>query len=84
MRRDDLLFGAAISPRPARRRADGDHDAALAADDDISDEDLIEDLDEDASLGVGKMRLLASPRKMPSMAGYGLEVTGFISKTEEN
>ena len=27
-------------------------------------------------LGVGKMRLLARPRKMPSMAGFGLEVTG--------
>ena len=26
-------------------------------------------------LGVGKMRLLAVPRKMPSMAGFGLEVT---------
>ena len=28
-------------------------------------------------LGVGKMRLLASPRKIPSMAGFGLEVTGY-------
>jgi len=27
-------------------------------------------------LGVGKMRLLARPRKMPSMTGFGLEVTG--------
>jgi 3,4-dihydroxy 2-butanone 4-phosphate synthase/GTP cyclohydrolase II len=26
-------------------------------------------------LGVGRMRLLARPRKMPSMAGFGLEVT---------
>ena len=32
-------------------------------------------------LGVGKMKLLGSPRRMPSMAGYGLEVTGF-STTE--
>lgn len=31
-------------------------------------------------LGVGKMRLLAVPRKMPSMAGFGLEVTGFLEK----
>jgi len=30
-------------------------------------------------LGVGKMRLLASPRKMPSMAGFGLEVCGYLS-----
>ncbi len=32
-------------------------------------------------LGIGKMKLLGSPRRMPSMAGYGLEVTGF-STTE--
>lgn len=30
-------------------------------------------------LGVGKMRLLGSPRKMPSMAGFGLEVAGFVT-----
>ena len=24
------------------------------------------------------MKLLGSPRRMPSMAGYGLEVTGFV------
>lgn len=30
-------------------------------------------------LGVGKMRLLGSPRRMPSMTGYGLEVTGFVA-----
>jgi len=29
-------------------------------------------------LGVGKMRLMALPRKMPSMAGFGLEVTGYL------
>jgi 3,4-dihydroxy 2-butanone 4-phosphate synthase/GTP cyclohydrolase II len=29
-------------------------------------------------LNVGKMRLLARPAKMPSMAGFNLEVTGFI------
>ncbi len=29
-------------------------------------------------LGVGKMRLLTVPRKMPSMTGFGLEVTEFI------
>jgi 3,4-dihydroxy 2-butanone 4-phosphate synthase/GTP cyclohydrolase II len=28
-------------------------------------------------LNVGKMRLLAKPRKMPSMAGFGLEVMGY-------
>ncbi len=29
-------------------------------------------------LGVTKMKLLGSPRRMPSMTGYGLEVTGFV------
>jgi 3,4-dihydroxy 2-butanone 4-phosphate synthase / GTP cyclohydrolase II len=29
-------------------------------------------------LGVGKMKLLASPRKMPAMDGFGLEVTGYL------
>jgi 3,4-dihydroxy 2-butanone 4-phosphate synthase/GTP cyclohydrolase II len=28
--------------------------------------------------GVGKMKLLANPRKMPSMAGFGLEVCGYL------
>jgi 3,4-dihydroxy 2-butanone 4-phosphate synthase/GTP cyclohydrolase II len=28
-------------------------------------------------LKVGKMKLLASPRKMPSMAGWSLEVAGY-------
>jgi 3,4-dihydroxy 2-butanone 4-phosphate synthase/GTP cyclohydrolase II len=27
-------------------------------------------------MGVGKMRLLGSARKMPSMAGFGLEIVG--------
>ena len=31
-------------------------------------------------LGVGKMRLMAAPRKMPSMAGFGLEVTGYLER----
>ncbi len=31
------------------------------------------------SHGVGKMRLLSSPRKMPSMTGFGLEVCGYLA-----
>jgi len=31
-------------------------------------------------LGVGRMRLMAAPRKMPSMAGFGLEVTGYAER----
>ena len=34
--------------------------------------------------GVNRMQLLGTPRRMPSMAGYGLEVTGFISKNKED
>ncbi|HET9820584.1 MAG TPA: bifunctional 3,4-dihydroxy-2-butanone-4-phosphate synthase/GTP cyclohydrolase II [Burkholderiaceae bacterium] len=30
-------------------------------------------------LGVRRMKLLGNPRRMPSMTGYGLEVTGFIA-----
>ena len=30
-------------------------------------------------LGVGKMKLLSSPRRMPSMTGFDLQVTGYIA-----
>jgi 3,4-dihydroxy 2-butanone 4-phosphate synthase/GTP cyclohydrolase II len=30
-------------------------------------------------LGIARMKLLGSPRRMPSMTGYGLEVTGFVA-----
>ncbi|MEY5100945.1 MAG: hypothetical protein RJA36_3664 [Pseudomonadota bacterium] len=30
--------------------------------------------------GVHRMELMGNPRRMPSMTGYGLEVTGYISK----
>lgn len=33
-------------------------------------------------VGVGKMRLLANPRKMPSMTGFNLEVTGYLDSSE--
>jgi len=32
-------------------------------------------------IGVGRMRLMAAPRKMPSMAGFGLEVTSYVHRT---
>jgi 3,4-dihydroxy 2-butanone 4-phosphate synthase/GTP cyclohydrolase II len=34
-------------------------------------------------LGVRKMKLLASPRHMPSMTGFDLEVTGFVASPEQ-
>ncbi len=33
-------------------------------------------------LGVRKMRLLATPRKMPSMDGFGLEITAYLEATQ--
>jgi 3,4-dihydroxy 2-butanone 4-phosphate synthase/GTP cyclohydrolase II len=30
--------------------------------------------------GVHRMRLMGNPRRMPSMAGYGLEITGYLTK----
>ncbi|TNF61925.1 MAG: 3,4-dihydroxy-2-butanone-4-phosphate synthase [Burkholderiales bacterium] len=32
--------------------------------------------------GVQRMRLLGAPRRMPSMAGYGLEITGFLGRND--
>ena len=32
--------------------------------------------------GVHKMNLMGNPRRMPSMTGYGLEITGYIAKKE--
>ncbi len=33
-------------------------------------------------LGVRRMKVLGSPRRMPSMTGYGLEVTGFVGASD--
>jgi 3,4-dihydroxy 2-butanone 4-phosphate synthase/GTP cyclohydrolase II len=30
--------------------------------------------------GVQKMQLMGKPRRMPSMTGYGLEITGYLSR----
>ncbi len=34
--------------------------------------------------GVHNMTLMGSPRRMPSMAGYGLEITGYLSSKPSN
>lgn len=31
--------------------------------------------------GVHKMQLMGNPRRMPSMTGYGLEITGYLART---
>ncbi len=35
------------------------------------------------SLGVGRMRLMSPERKIPSMAGFGLEITGFLASHKQ-
>jgi 3,4-dihydroxy 2-butanone 4-phosphate synthase/GTP cyclohydrolase II len=35
-------------------------------------------------LGVKKMRLMAQPRPMPSMAGFGLEVIGYLQPPKQS
>jgi len=30
--------------------------------------------------GVHRMQLMGNPRRMPSMTGYGLEITGYLSR----
>ena len=34
-------------------------------------------------LGVGRMRLMASPRRIPSMTGFGLEVCGYLNADDQ-
>ena len=34
--------------------------------------------------GVHKMKLMGNPRRMPSMMGYGLEITGYIAKNNKD
>jgi 3,4-dihydroxy 2-butanone 4-phosphate synthase/GTP cyclohydrolase II len=36
------------------------------------------------NLGVRRMKLLASPRRMPSMTGFGLEVVDFVAPPAES
>ena len=33
--------------------------------------------------GVQQMRLMGHPRRMPSMTGYGLEIKGYLSKSQQ-
>ncbi|MGQ0578968.1 MAG: bifunctional 3,4-dihydroxy-2-butanone-4-phosphate synthase/GTP cyclohydrolase II, partial [Betaproteobacteria bacterium] len=34
-------------------------------------------------LGVARMKVLGAPRKMPSMAGFDLEITGYMQPKEK-
>jgi 3,4-dihydroxy 2-butanone 4-phosphate synthase/GTP cyclohydrolase II len=66
---DDALE-ARISGEPAPLRAGRSHDLRTYG---IGAQIL-------RDLGVGRMRLMAAPRKMPSMAGFGLEVAGYAER----
>ncbi len=57
---------------------DGDHDGSRQSRVDMRTNGIGAQILRD--LGVCRMRLLARARKMPSMAGYGLQVTGFIEQ----
>ncbi len=35
-------------------------------------------------IGVGKMKLLANPKKMPSMTGFNLDITGYLENKDLN
>jgi 3,4-dihydroxy 2-butanone 4-phosphate synthase / GTP cyclohydrolase II len=63
----DLL--AAMSAEPAAARPGAKWDPRLYG---IGAQILLD-------LNVGKMRLLANPRRMPSMTGFGLEVVGHLA-----
>ncbi len=67
-----------------RRNEDGQQlvDRILHADEPVRSKQDLRDYGIGAQIlldiGVKKMKLLATPRKMPSMAGFGLEVTGYL------
>lgn len=60
--------------------------AIKSADKAVSNKHTLKDYDIGAQIlrdiGVVKMRLMAEPRKMPSMAGFGLEVSEFVAFRE--
>ena len=69
---DDTLETRLGDPSPESRRAGGNRSAELR-NYGIGAQILRE-------LGVGRMRLMAAPRKMPSMTGFGLEVVGYAER----
>jgi len=72
-----VLLHRTESPQELRRRAIAG-DAPTPAKMDLRNYGIGAQILRD--LNVGKMRLMARPRKMPSMAGFDLEVTGFIEQ----
>jgi len=70
-----VLLHRPESATELRRRALADEAPAAATKIDLRDYGIGAQILRD--LNVGRMRLLARPRKMPSMAGFDLEVTGY-------
>ena len=62
---DDLLARLSSEPRPAAKIDLRNYGIGAQ---------ILKDL------GVGKMRIMAHPRKMPSMTGFDLEVTGYLEQ----
>ena len=72
-----VLLHRSESAQELRRRAMG-HEPAVNAKIDLRNYGIGAQILRD--LNVGRMRLMARPRKMPSMAGFDLEVTGFVEQ----
>jgi 3,4-dihydroxy 2-butanone 4-phosphate synthase / GTP cyclohydrolase II len=70
-----VLLHRPESAAELRARALADEPATAASKIDLRDYGIGAQILRD--LNVGRMRLLARPRKMPSMAGFDLEVTGY-------
>jgi len=75
-----VLLHKPESAHELRRRAIAP-EAATAAKIDLRDYGIGAQILRD--LNVGRMRLLAKPRKMPSMTGFDLEVTGYVEQPAE-
>jgi 3,4-dihydroxy 2-butanone 4-phosphate synthase/GTP cyclohydrolase II len=78
----DVLFAELAAADPATRDAGADSAKRRVGKVDLRTYGIGAQILKD--LGVGRMRLLSQPRKMPSMAGFDLEVVGFESGPQEN
>jgi 3,4-dihydroxy 2-butanone 4-phosphate synthase / GTP cyclohydrolase II len=76
LRRHARPWCSKSSKRLSRAGSNGDAEAARATKMDLRTYGVGAQILRD--LNVGKMKLLAKPRKMPSMTGFGLHVTGYL------
>ncbi len=71
----DLLQRARAGSGPAQAGVEGQHSRRIAGTD-LRNYGIGAQILKD--LGVRRMRVLSTPRRMPSMTGFDLEVTGFV------